>query len=317
MAGSYGSFGPASIEGGYSVGDNGKQLKYNAAFQYGQDKRYSVQSNLNRISDEHYKLNAEVDTPYPDYRRTIVSVETKTNEDQKHVTSSLSVNADGRAYTLDTGLQLSDISPYIDVKIKTPDGKISQVYIKTNKVSDKKFTSEVKLSCPHKNFLFEGNVDANVEDIEEFHIKISLNSPNLNINKYVIEAQNKPGKTGKRIQINIKSANKNIVSGSTNYNVHEEKGKYIVEGSGNLKVKEESKTASFKYISQRLTLESNGEQGIDITFNAAVGDRAIDSEYKLTNKQFSFLNSYCEKRKECVHFGLDSKINRFGKCKKR
>lgn len=161
--------------------------------------------------------------------------------------------------------------------------------------------------------MFEGNVDADVEDIEEFHVKINLNSPNLQVNKYLIDVQNKPGKTGKRIQVNIKSANKNIVSGSTNYNVRDEQGKYIVEGSGTLKVKEENKAANFKYISQRLTTEKNGEQGIDISFNAAVGDRAVDAEYKLTNKQFRILESYCEKRKECANFELDSKINRLGK----
>jgi hypothetical protein len=53
---------------------------------------------------------------------------------------------------------------------------------------------------PKDNFLLEGTVDANVETIDDFHVKITANSPNLKIDKYVIEAQSKPAKTGRRIR---------------------------------------------------------------------------------------------------------------------
>lgn len=40
-----------------------------------------------------------------------------------------------------------------------------------------------------------------------------------------------------------------------------------MEGSGSLKVKEETKQANFKFIHQTLTLSKNGEDGVEVSFN--------------------------------------------------
>ncbi|KAJ8954486.1 hypothetical protein NQ314_007092 [Rhamnusium bicolor] len=311
----YGKLEPISAVAGYSRVENGKekQINGNVAIQYGQGKNFKVDGSLARTGDHQYKLETEINTPNEDYKNTKLVVLTKRSEDNNHVTSSVQVNSDGKVWNLDSEFLASELSPLVNIKVKCPEGKLSQFYIKGNKVSDKEFSGEVKVVYEKQNFLLEGNVDANIDNIEQFYIKANINSPTLKLNKISFEAHNKPGKTGRRIIITIKSAGNNLLSGSTSYQAREERGKYVIEGSGSFKIKEETKAANFKYICQRLSLEKNGEQGIEVTFDAGLGTKAIDAELKITNKQFRILNSYCEAKKECAHVEIDSKTNVNGK----
>lgn len=285
--------------------------------QYGQGKNLKIDATLTKTGDLQYGLVAEVISPLENYRNTKIIVQTKRDEDSKHVTSNVQVTSDGRKWELSSELLASELAPLIDIQLKCPDGKLSRFYVKGNKVSDKEIEGDLKIIHESKNFLLEGNVEANVESIDQFFIKANVNSPSLNLNKITFEANNKPGKTGRRIVAIAKSAGKNLLSGSTSYQTREEQGKYVVEGSGSFKVKEETQTAHFKYISQRLTEQQHGEQGIEITFDAGLGSRAIDAEFKISNKnrQVRVQGSYCEAKKECAHIEIDSKINVNGKMK--
>lgn len=57
----------------------------------------------------------------------------------------------------------------------------------------------------------------------------------------------------------------NVPPYSTSYKANEEGGKFIVEGSGSVKVKDETRTATFKFMRQQLEQEKNGEQGIEVS----------------------------------------------------
>lgn len=48
---------------------------------------------------------------------------------------------------------------------------------------------------------------------------------------------------------------------------------------------------------------------MQISFNAGLGNKAVDTELKVTNKQFRILNSYCEEKQQCAHIEVDSKTN--------
>ncbi|XP_056636733.1 apolipophorins [Diorhabda sublineata] len=303
---------PISVVGGYSRKDlegDKCQLNGNVGVQYGAGKNVKFEGALNRLAKNQYKLDAQLETPYENFKTNKLVVETKQSEDLKHIQSNVKLNLDGKVWTQDTELKYNELSPLIDVKLKDPEGKISQVYLKGNKISVKEFGGEWKVECQKSNFLFEGNFDTNLENMDNFYVRGNINSPNLKLNKIQFDANNKGGKANKKIQINIKSAGKNVVSGSTTYQARDEHGKYIIEGSGTLKIKEQSQAANFKYISQPLTFEKNGEEGFEIDFDAGIGNNAIDAELKITDKQFRILESYCEKNKECAHFELDSKIS--------
>lgn len=83
----------------------------------------------------------------------------------------------------------------------------------------------------------------------------------------------------------------------------------MVEGSGNLKVGDNTRSSSFKYTRQRLTHEKDGEAGVAIVLNANLGPSAIVGELKLSNKELHLFNSYCEQNKDCAQFKLQSILN--------
>lgn len=93
---------------------------------------------------------------------------------------------------------------------------------------------------------------------------------------------------------------------STNYKKRDEAGKITVEGNGNLKFGESTRSSSFKYTRQQLTRENDGEVGVIIVLNAKFDPAAIVGELKLSNKEILVSNSYCERSKDCAHFKLQS-----------
>lgn len=167
----------------------------------------------------------------------------------------------------------------------------------------------MKLIDEEKAFNFDGSINVNVENVDNLSVNGQVNSPSLNLNKIVFEGHNKGTSNDRKIQILVKTAGKNYISGNLAYAAKEESGKFIIDGSGNFKVKDESKSGNFKYIIEKLEAEKNGEVGVVISFDAALGDKNLDSEYKLTNKHFRLQNSYCEQKKECAYIEIDNKLN--------
>lgn len=96
-------------------------------------------------------------------------------------------------------------------------------------------------------------------------MKVNLDCAVLKLDKFLLEAMNKGGKGGKKIQFTAKNANKNILSGSTDYKTRDENGKFTIEGSGSLKFEDGTKSANFKFSKQRLNTDQHGEQGIDVS----------------------------------------------------
>lgn len=285
----------------------------NAALTYGQGKKFKLGGSLVKSEENHYKAEAELETPFENYHNTKFVAETKQSSDKKHLTTNVKVNADGKELKWDSNLQLSDIAPVVDLKIKTFDGKAVEFYFKGSKISDRDFSGQLKVNWEAIHFLFEGDLNANVENIQNFLVKANVNSPTLKLNKLYVEAQNKPGKGDRKILITIKSAGANLLTGSTNYQTREENGKFIAEGTGSFKVKDQSTSGNFKFVSQRLLADKNGEEGFEISLDVNLGKRTIDGIFKLTDKQLKLLNSYCEKPKECSRIEINSNVKHSGK----
>lgn len=311
----YGNQGPISASAGYSLKEKGKEkeINGNAGLSYGHGKNFKFTGTLVSANENQVKIDAQIETPFEKYQITKIHLESQRSSDQKHVTGKLEVDTDGQKLSLDSELQLSEISPLVNVKFKSFDGKTSQIYFKVNTISEKEFNGELKLNCEPSDFLFEGTLNTNFDNIQNFFIKANVNSPTLKINKISFEAQHKPGKGDKKIQITIKQADKNLVTGTTTYQIHDQQGKFVAEGSGTFKIKGESRSGNFKYISQRLVGEKSGEEGIDVSLDVNIGKTTVDAEFKLTNKQFKLLNSYCQKPKECSRIEINSDVKSNGK----
>lgn len=304
---------PISVSASYGhevSGGGGRKCRGDAQLEYGKGKKVGGEIVLIRTNENQYELDAKVALPTETVKNVRLQVNTKRSEDGSVVDSDVILTADDKKYKLDSNFVLSETTPSVKVILTHPNGKSDQFYGKLNKVSDRRFDAELKVTYTPADFSFDTTIDANLEDVENFAVKFTLDSPKLKLNKIVAEAHNKGTVKGaKRIQFSAKSDNKNVLSGSTSYKIHDEGNKFIVEGSGTVKVYEESKSANFKYIRNNLSFEKNGERGVEISFDAILGNKAVDSELKVTNKQFRILNSYCEEKKQCAHIEVDSKTN--------
>lgn len=301
-----GELDPITVHGGVSRIE-AKEMKGDLGVEYGKGKKLSGDFSLVRLQPHEYKLDVKFETPTEKFKSNHLQVHSKHNEANTHFQSEVILTSDGKTWTSNTEIVLSEIAPSVDIKIKCPEGKLRQFTAKITKMSDRQLGGQLKIVNQKDNFLLEGTVDANIENVDDFHVKVTANAPTLKIDKYVIEAQNKPAKTGRRIQVTAKSGNKNILAGSTSYTAREEHGKVIIEGSGSFKLHEETKSANFKYIRQNLVQLKNGETGLEISFDASLGNKAIDAEFKATDKQFRILSSYCEEKKQCAHVEVDVK----------
>ncbi|KAK1130809.1 hypothetical protein K0M31_018919 [Melipona bicolor] len=228
--------------------------------------------------------------------------------EENKVTIDSEVVADGKTYALNSQFQHLDItSSVFHVTITCPSGK-REVLSKFQKVDFNKYQGEWKVDTP--NGFVKADVDVNVESIDSFMINANFDSDKVKHRKIHAEIANKPtAKNGKTITITVASDGKNLVTGSTNYKRRDEDGKIVVEGNGNLKIGENTRSSSFKYTRQQLSREKDGEVGVAIVLNANFDPSAIVGELKLSNKELHIFNSYCEQNKDCALFKLQSSVN--------
>nr|XP_012225513.1 PREDICTED: apolipophorins [Linepithema humile] len=252
----------------------------------------------------HVDLKAKASTPYEKLRNIDLELKHERGKDGRVRKTNAAISADDAKYTVQSEIRTSDVSPLIHIIITCPKGK-TEILSKFEKLGDREYKGEWKVETPY-GF---ANADAhvNLESVENFVIDINVDSDKLKHRKIHAEIANKPtAKAGKRIIITVTSDGKNIVTGSTNYKKRDEAGKITVEGTGNLKIGENTRSSSFKYTRQQLTHEKDGEVGVIIVLNAKFDPAAIVGELKLSNKEILVSNSYCEQSKDCAHFKLQS-----------
>ncbi|XP_011871153.1 PREDICTED: apolipophorins [Vollenhovia emeryi] len=252
----------------------------------------------------HIDLKAKATTPYEKLRNMDLELKHKREKDGHVRKTDAALTMDGTKYTLNSEIRESNVSPMMHVIFTSPKGK-TELLSKFNKLGDQEYTGEWKIETPKGFAVADAHV--NLESIDNFDINVNLDSDKLKHRKLHAEIANKPtAKAGRRIVITVTSDGKNIVTGSTNYKKRDEAGKITVEGSGNLKVGEDTRSSSFKYTRQQLTREKDGESGVVIVLNAKFDPVAVVGELKLSNKEVLVFNSYCEQSKDCAHFKLQS-----------
>ncbi|XP_018353837.1 PREDICTED: apolipophorins [Trachymyrmex septentrionalis] len=252
----------------------------------------------------HIDIKAKATTPYEKLHSIDLELKHERQKDGQGRKTDAALTLDNTKYTLKSEIQSGNISPMIHIISTCPAGK-TELLSKFNKIGDREYTGEWKVETPKGFAVADAHV--NLNGIDDFMININLDSDKLKHRKIHAEIANKPtAKTGRRIIITVTSDGKNIVTGSTNYKKRDEAGKITIEGNGNLKIGEDTKSSSFKYTRQQLTREKDGESGVLIVLNAKFDPVAIVGELKLSNKEVLVFNSYCELSKDCAHFKLQS-----------
>lgn len=228
---------------------------------YAKGKTIKADVNYNQPNEHEFTLDSKLNAPHAEIKNIQLQMQGK--EIGQKSSSHVEVTYDAKTFRLDSEVDLSEKTPSVSLKLKQPDGKPAEIYGKVKKYNEKEFVGDVKVNLPE--FSLVGAIDSYIESVDDFKIKANVDSPNLNLDKVVVEAVNKGGKGEKKIEFTAKSNDKNLISGSTNYKTRQEAGKFTMEGSGSFKVKDESKTANFKFSRSDLTKEKNGEEGVDVS----------------------------------------------------
>ncbi|XP_017768375.1 PREDICTED: apolipophorins [Nicrophorus vespilloides] len=280
------------------------------SLQYAKGKNLKGDFSVVHVSKNEMHLEMKLSTPFEHAKLTTIQQKITRSEDRKHAATHIVLTVDDKKYVIEESLDNTETSPGFLIQVTMPDGKTDKISVKINKPNPTKFGSEVIVALNQYDFTFDGTVDANIESIEDFALTVKLDSPKLKMDKIVLEAKNKHNKAAKEIEIHATANGKNIIKGSTKYKTRDEGGKYIAEGSGEFTVKDQKQTGNFKLMKQTLVMDKNGEQGFEISFDAVLGNKAVDADLKMSNKQFRVMNSYCEEKKQCAHFEVDSKFTR-------
>lgn len=134
------------------------------------------------------------------------------DSETKRIEGSSSLIINSKKYEAKGSLGAALGAPLIDVIVTSPAGT-SKAYLNIVKKSDKEGTAELILHFAE----LDGaslNADADVKlDVDDFHLKLNVDSPKLNINKWHLEAGNKQVKGAKRIAFTATSADKTLLSG--------------------------------------------------------------------------------------------------------
>lgn len=106
------------------------------------------------------------------------------------------------------------------------------------------------------------DADVSYQSIESFNIVLDVDSVSLKINKVHVDVSTKNDGGSKVIQFRATEQGKEIVSGSGEITVKNERGKTTIGGSGNVKWHDKPGVANF-YLTQTVLEEAtNKETGI-------------------------------------------------------
>ncbi|XP_017879492.1 apolipophorins [Ceratina calcarata] len=299
---------PLKLSGNYKCDSSPEKATHqlNLNGNYG-EKKIKVEANcedLPKVITVNVKANGNYDSRLPDADLNLVY---KRFKDENKMTLNCESNVEAQKFTLNGEIQHQDTNNLFHVTYTCPMGKI-EILSKIQKLGDKEFKGEWKVDTPKGFAVADAHVD--IESIDNFIINVNFDSDKIQHRKIHAEIANKPtAKAGKRVLVTVTSDGQNIVTGSTSYKKHDEDGKIVVEGNGNLKIGDNSRSSSFKYTRQQLTQEKDGEIGVAMVLNANFGPSAIVGELKLTNKEVHVFNSYCEQSKDCAQFKLQSIFN--------
>nr|XP_033329599.1 apolipophorins [Megalopta genalis] len=300
---------PLQLEGCYKYepSEGKSTADVDVKFEYGDNKATLQSNNVYKpdVAIVTVKVNSAL--PIEKFRNVALDLDYKRLKADNQLTTNAVLKADGAEYTLKSNIQPQGARRVFEVTTTCPQGK-SELLWAFEKLGLKEYKGELTVRTP-KGFV-TGDVHADLDSVDEFEITGNFDSDKTKYRKVHAEISNKPtAKTGKRIIVTVTSDGKNIVTGSTSYKKRDEEGKIVVEGNGSLKVGDDTKSSSFKYTRQQLTIEKDGEEGIAVILNANFGPSAIVGELKLTNKELHVFNSYCEQTKDCAHFKLQSSMD--------
>ncbi|XP_077288489.1 apolipophorins-like [Arctopsyche grandis] len=291
--------------------EEGKPLKYNneLSAEYGGNQKfaYTVVGQHQPKESGNVIINLELPSNFKNAKTVKYDMKYKrTGSD--FMAADYIVDVDGKKYTLNSIVDMTNPNtPLIEFKGTSPTAKPYRFYVKADALDKNAVNADAKMENIGK-FNLDMRINAMLQSADEFRVKVDIDCETLNLKKIQFEAINEgESKGAKKIRFSAKENNKEVLSGSTTYQNRQEGGKFIMEGSGSYKLRDQQKSTSFKYIRDKLS-EGN-EKGVEVFFNVALGEKSTVIEYKNTNLAYKFSSAYCEEKKQCAHIDINNKLD--------
>lgn len=298
-------FDPINIKMGYNRQEESNEIeKGHIDFEmvYGKNQKVNFKADSS-ISQTEIIWKGTLQSPLEKANNIGLDFDWKFTGGNKY-TTLIKLDVDKRAYSYNSIIVLSEISPIMSIELVYPE-KTIKMYLAVQKLEDFKYATQVKLENV-MNYNLDMNAEALFKSPENFYLKLNLDSTNLK--KVVVEINSKPG--GKGVEFKGIKDGKNLLSGTADFQVKEDKGKTIIEGSGNVKWYEESQVTTFKFIRNKFEAKTDGEVGVSFVFDGRLGNKNIISELKLTDKNVALKHTVCEAKKQCVNIDLRSTLQK-------
>lgn len=296
---------PVNVKLGYNrEGEGVDTQKAHVDFEvlYSKDKKVHLVTDSS-FSPNEISLKADLQSPAEKAKDVKLDFNWSLTGGNKYSTV-IKVDVDKKAYVYSGVVVLSEVAPSLLVEFTCPE-KTSKLYLSVQKMEDSKYVTQVQFVN-----LMDYNLDLNGEAYfkspENFYLKVDVDSTTYK--KVVIKINSKAG--GKGVEFLGTKEGKNILSGSAEFQVKEDRGKTIIEGTGNVKLYEEQQATTFKFIRNKFDSTKDGETGVSFVFDGRLGTKNIISELKLTDKNVAFKHTVCEAKKQCVNVDLRSTIQK-------
>ncbi|XP_047104150.1 apolipophorins isoform X1 [Schistocerca piceifrons] len=302
---------PRTLETTWSnAGDNKKAGSL--SFKWGNNKEAKVSTDIEFTPDNQpHILHLKATSPTEKFGNLDValSVEKNANPADK-IDFEVTVIADQKKTDVKGSLGFAPGVPIIDIVAVQPSGT-SKIFVDFLRKSDSELHGAIELQwVSFGGGYLTANGDIKL-DIDDFYLKLDIDSPKFNFNKWHLEAGQRAAKGSKRIVFTAKSAEKVVFSGSTNFHSKAENHKISYSGNGQVRIGDKGHNFNFRSSRQNLLQESDKEIGVEYNLEFEVAGRgSLHNKLKVSNKEFHALGRQCSEGKpNCAVIEIQSKVS--------
>lgn len=300
-------YSPVKVDGSYlqEQSDKSGKYQYSVTYDYGQNRVIKTSVELDVVDEDTVNFHYQLQSPFESARIVdLVFKGKKSNEDTYTTNSQLNYN--GEQHGLNTVFVLSDRKNGVDITAICPE-RTSKVSGYFERLGDRKGKAELKLENVG-DFNFVGSLEASFQSYEDFYLKADVDSEKLDLKQVHVEANTQKAAGGKGVVILVTKAGENVISGTAQYTVKQDKGKGTIEGQGQILYLKQTTNANFKLVRQTYDLNNDDEAGFGYTFTGTFGPKNVASTLKVTSKNFHVKLASCEEKKQCTNFEIQSVV---------
>lgn len=235
----------------------------NVQVRYGNGKNIKFSGDAKVFEGKELALHGTVNMPYEKVKSLELSVKVQKKDENTYLNEA-ELNIDNKKYKIQNNVVVSQLSPSFTLDVFYPTDKHSQIAVQVNRVHDRKYKLKLRL-LNINNFQLTSDAELSFQNIENFALLLDLDSAAMKANKVHVDVHTMQNGNNKGIEFSATADDKNIVSGSADYAIRQEKGKTTIEGKGNVNWYEKSNALTYKLVQNTFTQIENNETGVSVS----------------------------------------------------